>query len=150
MPRPSDWRVAYVGLGSNLGDRADYLRRARVDLSAHPSIELEATSPELDNPPLLFEEQGRFLNQVARIRTGLGPRELLAFLKEVEGRLGRTKTFPNGPREIDLDILAFENTVLQTPELTLPHPGLLTRPFLRTLLADLGRTPEELAQGRRL
>lgn len=140
--------AAYICLGSNLGDRAAFLDRALAGLRADIGIRVTATSQVLENPPLLFRDQGDFLNQIAAITTRYPPETLLERLKELEYAVGRRPTFRNGPREIDLDILAFEGSVLQTSVLVLPHPGLLARPFLRTLLGQLGTTPEKLEQGR--
>ena len=142
------WQTAFLCLGSNVGDRELLLARALSELAIEEGVRIVECSRILENPPLLFEEQGDFMNQVVRIQTTHTPAALLERLKALEQKVGRTQTFRNGPREIDLDILAFRGSYLQTPNLVLPHPGLPTRPFLRTLLSQLGTTPEDLEQGR--
>ena len=134
----------YLSLGSNLGERADYLRRAREMISEHNGIQIQALSSVLENPALLFKEQHDFLNQILCIHTALAPRELLTFCKRIEEVLGRQKRIRYGPREIDVDILSYGDLKSDDPELTLPHPGLRDREYLRILLRELGRTPESL------
>ncbi len=107
-------------------------------------IHVRRASFLLDNKALIVQDQPDFLNQILEVETGLGPEELLAVLKEMETTLGRKARERYGPREIDIDILAFENQRVEKPHLTLPHPALMDRPYLRTLLADLGETPEGL------
>lgn len=138
MPAASA-RRALISLGSNLGDRAGMLAKARQRLQALPQTNILNISRELDNPPLLHEEQPAFLNQVVELETSLAPEELLERLKEIERDLGRISRFRYGPREIDLDILIYGDLSLSLPHLTLPHPALGSRPFLALLLKDLDK-----------
>ena len=133
-----------ISLGSNQGDRQSFLAEARRQLEALPGFEISRMSFVLENPAILREDQPDFLNQVLEAQTSLEAHELLEKLKDIEQRLGRVHRFRFGPREIDLDILTYGRQQVQTAELTLPHPGLSGRKYLRTLLADLGLTPEQL------
>ncbi len=125
----------YIALGSNLGDRLENLRAARQALP--PAVRVLACSLIYITPPWGILDQPEFLNQAIRVETRLGPQELLQHLKAIEGRLGRKPTRRNGPRLIDLDILLYDDLVLNTPTLTLPHPGLSERAFVLVPLADL-------------
>ena len=129
-----------LSLGSNLGDRAGTLAAAREQLAAHEEITILRATSILENPAILFHEQPDFLNQVLEIETSLEPEELLRFLLDLERRLGRQRRFPNGPREIDLDILTYDDLSLKSHTLTLPHPGIYDREYLHHLLAELGIT----------
>lgn len=144
MPAESFTARVFLALGSNTGDRRAFLTAAADALSACEQIRLMRASSVLENPALIVPDQHDFLNQVVEVATSFTPMELLAFLKATERSLGRRTRFRYGPREIDLDILSFGNTVLQSAELVIPHPGLADRAFLRTLLAELGETPETL------
>ena len=136
----------FIALGSNLGDRHEYLRRAREALARGSFTELTRTSTMLDNPPLYLEEQPDFLNQVLEIATTLEPHDLLTYCKSLERSLGRTPSVPNGPREIDIDLLAFQDRRLASRDLTLPHPGVFERSYIRELLAELDETPESITR----
>ena len=131
-------RRAYVGLGANLGDRADTLARALVLLGEQPSIELVAVSSFRETEPVGYLEQPRFLNAAAAIETSLEPQALLAALLEIERELGRTREGPRyGPRTVDLDLLLVEGVLLDEPGLTLPHPRLHERAFVLEPLVEL-------------
>ncbi len=136
--------IGYLALGSNLGDRANYLNRARAALAAH-GLRIVRDSGDLDNAPILVEDQPRFLNAILEIETTLSAHELLALCKDTERALGRTSTVRYGPRQIDIDILTLGDLKVTSPELTLPHPGLLNRDYLRELAARLNLTPESIA-----
>ena len=135
----------YLSLGSNLGDRAGMLAAAREALRACGRIEIIRETSVLENPAILHTDQGDFLNQIVVVRTELDPFELLERLKTIEKNLGRKERFRYGPREIDLDILVYGKRQIESETLTLPHPGLKDRDFLRVLLADLDETPESIA-----
>ena len=125
----------YLSLGTNLGDRAANLQAAIVMLS--PAVHVLAQSPIYETAPWGYEDQPDFLNQVIEAETELGPPDLLAHLKNIETELGRQPTFRYGPRLIDLDILFYDDLVLETPELTIPHPQFHKRTFVLAPLADL-------------
>jgi 2-amino-4-hydroxy-6-hydroxymethyldihydropteridine diphosphokinase len=127
--------TVFISLGSNVGNRAAYLESAREGLRR--KISLEEVSPIYETKPWGFTSQPNFLNQVVRCTTNLEPHDLLVFLKSLEAQLGRIPTFRYGPRQIDLDILLFDDLVLDSPDLTLPHPHLHERAFVLVPLADL-------------
>lgn len=130
--------TVYLGLGSNLGDREGHLARAIGWLP--PQVAVEALSSLYETEPVGpvgYSAQPRFLNAVLRGRTALSPRELLGFLKSLEARAGREQTFPGGPRTLDLDILLYDDLVMATPHLTIPHPRLTERAFVLIPLAEL-------------
>lgn len=133
----------FLSLGSNLGDRELMLTRTRQALEAK-RIQIERASFVLDNKAVIVDDQPDFLNQIVIVQTDLEPEELLTVVKEMEISLGRKARARYGPREIDIDILSYGSRHFTTERLTIPHPGLLDRSYLRTLLADLGETPEGL------
>jgi 2-amino-4-hydroxy-6-hydroxymethyldihydropteridine diphosphokinase len=124
--------VAYVGLGSNLGDREASIREAAELIGAR------RLSRIIETEPWGNEEQPKFLNAVAEVETELEPRALLDLLLEVESRLGRERDGTHwGPRTIDLDLLLYGDRVLDEPGLTVPHPFLHDRLFVLEPLAEL-------------
>jgi 2-amino-4-hydroxy-6-hydroxymethyldihydropteridine diphosphokinase len=128
---------AYVGLGANLGDREKTMRRA-IELLDGGGIEVVAVSSFRETDPVDYEDQPRFLNAAIALETDLSPRELLDRLLAVERELGRTRDGPRyGPRRIDLDLLLYEEEILEEPGLTVPHPRLAERRFALEPLADL-------------
>lgn len=125
----------FLALGSNLGDRLANLNKAINHLPSQV-IPLKV-SLVYETPPWGYEKQPPFLNQVIHARTALSPTNLLSYLKKIEIELGRQPTFRDGPRIIDLDILFYDQLVLDTPPLTIPHPRLSGRAFVLVPLADL-------------
>jgi len=123
-------QTAYVALGSNEGDCEAQLRAALGFLKTLPATTLDAVAPLYVSEPAYYEDQPPFYNTVARLRTRLGPRALFAELQAYERLVGRTKTLPNGPRNIDLDLLSFSDVILETEALTLPHPRIAQRAFV--------------------
>ena len=140
----SGWVKSFLSLGSNMGNRKAHIAHADYLISHNPRIEILRRSTVLDNPPLLVEEQPSFLNQVMEIRTDLSPLELLETLKDYEREIGRIKRIRYGPREIDLDILSYNSLRMDNSQLTLPHPALKDRDYLRILLAEFALQPEDL------
>ena len=128
-------KMIYLALGSNLGDRLANLRGAVAALP--PVVAVQAESPVYETPPWGYTDQPPFLNMVLQGATELQPMPLLANLKQLERTLGRGKTFRWGPRRIDIDILFYDDLVLETPRLSIPHPGLPERAFVLVPLADL-------------
>ncbi|HEY2025654.1 MAG TPA: 2-amino-4-hydroxy-6-hydroxymethyldihydropteridine diphosphokinase [Gemmatimonadaceae bacterium] len=129
---------AFVALGSNLGDRAGYLRSAVAALTLMPASRLLATSAVEETAPFGFAAQGPYLNQMAALETRLSPYALLRELQRIERTLGRVRRERWGARTIDLDLVQLGATTLRSPELTLPHPGLRDRRFWQRELAELG------------
>ncbi len=125
----------YLSLGSNLGSRLSNLRRALHALA--PQVRLTRLSGVYETDPWGYLEQPAFLNMAAAAETDLPPLDLLAHLKQVERSLGREPTFRYGPRSIDLDILFYDDAVLDLPGLQIPHPQLAGRPFVLVPLAEL-------------
>jgi 2-amino-4-hydroxy-6-hydroxymethyldihydropteridine diphosphokinase len=129
---------AYVGLGSNLGDREETLRRAIAALAATPGIDVLAVSSFRETEPVGYLDQPRFLNGAVELETDLPPADLLALLLEVERSLGRTREGPRfGPRTVDLDLLAYGGETIEEPGLRVPHPRLHERRFVLEPLAEL-------------
>jgi 2-amino-4-hydroxy-6-hydroxymethyldihydropteridine diphosphokinase len=128
---------AYVGLGSNLGDRESTIRRAVALLDEAPGVDVLAVSTLRETEPWGPVEQPAYLNGAVELETGLGPRELLDVLLEVERSLGRVRAERWGPRTIDLDLLLHGDAVVDEPGLTLPHPHLHERRFALEPLAEL-------------
>ena len=114
--------IVYLALGSNMGDRLANLKMAVGNLT--PQTTLKAKSPVYETPPWGYENQGAFLNQVVKVETYLDPPALLKHLKRLERALGRVRNFENGPRAIDIDILFFDDQVIDTSPLVIPHPRL--------------------------
>ncbi len=133
MPR------AYVGLGSNLGDRESTIRAALAELAAADAVEVVAVSTLVVTDPVGYLEQPRFLNGVAALETGRSARALLDLLLEVEIRFGRDRSVvpEQGPRTLDLDLLLYGNEEIDEPGLRIPHPRLHERAFVLGPLAEL-------------
>jgi 2-amino-4-hydroxy-6-hydroxymethyldihydropteridine diphosphokinase len=130
--------VAYVALGSNLGDRAGSIGAALEMLSQTPGVAAVRASALLENPAVgLPPGSPPFLNGVAEVRTALGARALLERLLEIERSLGRERTRKWGSRPIDLDLLLFGGGVIDEPDLKLPHPRMHERRFVLEPLAEL-------------
>lgn len=128
--------IILLALGSNLGDRAENLARARTLLAR--SITLHAVSPIYETEPWGVTDQPCFLNQTLLAETDLTPDGLLAFAKEIEAALGRDfSAVRYGPRPIDIDILAYDKLMLNTPRLTIPHQRLHERAFVLVPLNDI-------------
>ncbi len=134
MPVPR----AYIGLGSNLGDREQTIREALASLDA-AGVMVAAVSTLVDTEPVGVVDQPRFLNGVAAVDTELGPRELLDLLLDVERRFGRRRdgAVPHGPRTLDLDLLLYGDAEIDEPGLHVPHPRLHERAFVLAPLAEV-------------
>ena len=140
MPSSEDSRVTghdvYLGLGSNVGDRAANLDAAMTALGRH--IHIVSVSSTYETEPVGFAAQTPFLNTTCRAETSLNPHELLAVTQAIEAELGRVSSFKNGPRLIDIDILLFGSVCLQSRTLVIPHPAMPDRLFVLTPLAEIG------------
>ncbi|GAB7387184.1 hypothetical protein BSNK01_10200 [Bacillaceae bacterium] len=128
---------AYLGLGSNLGDRRRYLCRALAVLDEHPQVELTRVSSIYETEPVGFTEQPPFLNLVAEIVTTLSPRELLAAVQAVERGFGRTREVKWGPRTLDIDILYYGKETIRSDDLVIPHPHIPERAFVVLPLLEI-------------
>jgi 2-amino-4-hydroxy-6-hydroxymethyldihydropteridine diphosphokinase len=134
MPAP-EW--AFVALGSNLGDRAGYLARARAELGALPETSMIAASSVEETAPLGPIPQPPYLNQMVLLHTSLTARSLLAACHAIEQRAGRVRGARWGPRTLDLDIVRLGEQQVDEPDLHLPHPELPRRDFWQRELAEL-------------
>jgi 2-amino-4-hydroxy-6-hydroxymethyldihydropteridine diphosphokinase len=130
--------TAYIGIGSNLGERDVAIRDALELLAAYPELEVEAVSSIRETDPVGVLDQPRFLNAAIRLVTDLAPNPLLERLLAVEQRLGRVRTGERyGPRTIDLDLLLYGDEIVDEPGLRVPHPRLAERRFVLEPLAEL-------------
>jgi 2-amino-4-hydroxy-6-hydroxymethyldihydropteridine diphosphokinase len=126
---------AYVALGSNLGDKEGYLRTAIENIARTERIQQASSIYETD--PIGYLDQPTFLNMVIEVGTAEDPQGLLRMLRSIELSLRRERTFTNAPRTIDLDILLFDDVVMHSADLTIPHPRMHERPFVLIPLAEI-------------
>ena len=131
--------IAYIGIGSNLGDKVGQCEKAIAEILKVDQNKLHAKSSFFKTKPLGYASQDWFINGVIKIETQLEPLQLLRALKRIESRLGREETFRWGPRTIDLDILFFDEKEIRTEELQIPHPLLQERQFVLIPLAEIDR-----------
>jgi 2-amino-4-hydroxy-6-hydroxymethyldihydropteridine diphosphokinase len=129
--------IAYVGLGANLGDPEGQLREALSRLNDAPEVEVTRVSAFYRTPPLGPPDQPWYVNAAARLRTRLGPDELLGLLQQVETALGRVRGERWGPRRLDLDLLLYNGEVIFAPDLVVPHPEMHRRGFVLVPLAEI-------------
>ncbi len=128
---------AYLGLGTNMGDREEYLRRACAIINDHKDIRVCKISKVYETKAWGYTNQNDFLNICMEIDTSLNPEELLDVCHDVENELNRVRTIRWGPRTIDVDILFFNDVVSDDKVLTLPHPRIKDRAFVLVPLMDL-------------
>ena len=128
---------AFIGLGSNMGDRYQTLIEAIQSLSRHPKIQVVNSSSIYETDPVGYEEQELFLNMVIAIETDLDAEELLEICMSVEKEFGRKREIRWGPRTIDLDILTFNQENVKTEKLIVPHPRMLERAFVMIPLLEV-------------
>lgn len=127
--------IVYLALGSNMDNRLANLKNAISNLA--PQMDVKKKSPVYETPPWGFKDQPAFLNQVVKVETYLEPETLLGHLKRLEKALGRVESFQNGPRLIDIDILFFDDLIIDSPPLEIPHPRLHQRAFVLVPLNDI-------------
>ena len=128
---------AYLGLGSNLGDRLAHLQAAVDGLAGTPGIEVAAVSPVYETRPVGGPPQGHYLNAVVALHTDLTPRDLLNIAQRLETREHRVRAERWGPRTLDVDVLLVGDEVVEEPDLVVPHPRLSERAFVLVPLSDL-------------
>ena len=131
--------IAYIGIGSNLGDKVSQCEKAITEILKASQNKLLAKSSFFETKPLGYASQDWFINGVIKIETELEPLQLLRALKRIESQLGREETFRWGPRTIDLDILFFDGREIRTEGLQIPHPLLHERQFVLIPLAEIDR-----------
>jgi 2-amino-4-hydroxy-6-hydroxymethyldihydropteridine diphosphokinase len=130
-------RRAYLGIGSNLGDRLAHLQSAVDGLDATPGVEVVAVSRVYETDPVGGPEQGEYLNAVVAVTTDLSARELLAAGQRLEAAADRVPTERWGPRTLDVDILVLEDEVVDEPDLQIPHARMRERGFVMAPLGDV-------------
>jgi 2-amino-4-hydroxy-6-hydroxymethyldihydropteridine diphosphokinase len=129
--------VAFVGLGANLGEPRSQLEQAFIELDAIPHTRVVRTSSLYRTEPVGYAAQPPFVNAVAQLETALPAERLLEELQAIEARHGRSRSFPNAPRTLDLDLLLFGKAVIQTPALEVPHPRMHERAFVLVPLLEI-------------
>ena len=141
---------ALVALGGNLGNVRDTIDRAVAVFCEGQRVRLLARSSDYRTKPWGVEDQPSFVNACIAVETRLSPRALLAHAQAVERALGRERSKERrwGPRQIDIDLIAYDDVALEDPDLTLPHPQLFTRAFVLVPLTEIA--PERLIAGRRV
>ena len=140
--------TAYVGLGANLGNPAETVRKALIELSRLPDTSVRRASSLYRSAPVGYVAQPDYVNAVAELQTGLGARELLDHLLSLEARAGRARTFADAPRTLDLDLLTYGEDRLDEPGLSVPHPRMHRRRFVLEPLVELDPDFVIPAQGR--
>lgn len=133
--------TAYIGIGSNLGNREENCERA-IRLLIEHGITVTKRSSMIETEPWGVREQPKFINMAVEIGTELDPEGLLHILKKIEEEIGRLPTSRWGPRIIDLDILLYDDLIIETPDLVIPHPGMSERVFVLKPLAEIA--PEKV------
>lgn len=128
--------IAYLGLGSNLGDRVSYIMSAVALLKQKGALVLKR-STVIETDPVGGPPQNKFLNAVVKISTELSPLELFSLCQSIERELGRVRDVVNGPRTIDLDILLYDRLTIDTPQLKIPHPRMFERAFVLEPLREI-------------
>jgi 2-amino-4-hydroxy-6-hydroxymethyldihydropteridine diphosphokinase len=129
--------VCFIGLGSNLGDRLTNINLAVAKIRQLKETKVTKMSSVIETPPVGGPPQAKYLNAAVEISTSLGPRELLTSLQNIESGLGRIRTIKNASRTIDLDILLYDDLVINEPGLILPHPRMREREFVLTPLKEI-------------
>jgi len=138
--------TAFLGLGSNLGDRLQLLKDAVNRLHNQAGIEVTDVSDVYETDPVGYTDQPSFLNIVCRVRTSLTPQELLEVSLGIERELGRERKIRWGPRTIDIDVLLYDDRIIETPALTIPHPRIMERAFVLIPLFDVLSEQEKIWQ----
>ena len=128
--------TVYLALGSNLGDRLQYIQRAIEELKSC-GLKVLKLSTIIETDPFEAPAQGRFLNLVLKAKTDRSPEELLLMVQGIERKLGRVKKIFRGPRVIDIDILLYDDIKLVTPKLLIPHPRMFERSFVMKPLEEI-------------
>jgi 2-amino-4-hydroxy-6-hydroxymethyldihydropteridine diphosphokinase len=127
--------LAYLSLGSNIGERSDHLREAIEQIRAHGRV--LAVSSFYETEPVEVADQDWFLNCALSLETSESPAQLMSSLLAIERQMGRRRVQKKGPRTIDIDILLFAETVVNSPEVAIPHPAMATRRFVLEPLAEI-------------
>ena len=132
-----NYKKVFIGLGSNVGNRLLNIEKAIDLINENSNCKVVKTSSIFESVAFGVKEQNNFLNSVVCIETDFDPANLLKLLKNIENKIGRTKTEKWGPREIDLDILLFNNLIFSENDLTIPHKGIQERDFVMVPLTEI-------------
>lgn len=133
-------KKAYVGIGTNIGDRLNNIKNAVAALSHLPETQVTKISAIYETEPWGYTDQDNFLNVCAEVETNLSPKALLGACLGIEAASGRERPFKNAPRILDIDLLLYEDVMMGEPELVLPHPRMHERPFVLIPLKDILET----------
>ena len=128
--------IVYLALGSNLGNRQEYLRKA-IEALKVGVVDVRKVSKIIETNPVGGPSQGKYLNAVLKIQTNLSPEELHCLTQSIEHRLGRVREVVNGPRVIDIDILLYDDIKLVSRKLIIPHPRMFERDFVMKPLLEI-------------
>ncbi|MBI4843602.1 MAG: 2-amino-4-hydroxy-6-hydroxymethyldihydropteridine diphosphokinase [Nitrospirae bacterium] len=128
--------TAYIGIGSNLGNREENCEKA-VSLLRDNGVKVTKRSSMIETGPWGVTSQPKFINMAVEIETGLKPEKLLGLLKKIEAEIGRRPAERWGPREVDLDILLYDGLVIKAPEMEIPHPNMAEREFVLKPLSEI-------------
>ena len=139
--------IAYISIGSNLGDREENCKQALRLLQAN-GILIKKQSRMYETEPWGIKDQPKFINMAVEVETDKKPEELLRVLEEIEKEIGRTETVKWGPRVIDLDILFYDDLILKTPDLEIPHPLLHERGFVLKPLSEIAPDKKHPVTGK--
>ena len=130
-------KKAYISIGSNIGDKIGNCKNAIELLNEHPQVKVTKISDFYETEPVGYKEQEWFVNCAVEIKTDLNPKELLLLCRTIEAKLGREKKIKYGPRTIDLDILLYNNDIIDNTDLKIPHPEMHKRGFVLKPLSDI-------------
>jgi len=136
--QPSHFNTAYISTGSNMGEKLENCRKALAALDRTDTVQIESMSRFYLTEPMDYSDQPWFVNAAAKIRTSLNPDDLLAVLKSFEVEYGRVDGGVRfGPRSLDFDIIFYNDIIIETPQLTVPHPRMHNREFVLRPISDL-------------
>jgi 2-amino-4-hydroxy-6-hydroxymethyldihydropteridine diphosphokinase len=131
--------ISFLSIGSNVGQREHYIQQAILEIELQPELTLLKKGPVIETDPLEVMDQPMFLNTVIKIKSCLSPLSLLDVLQDIERKAGRIFRYEKGPREIDIDILSYDELEEDySNRLSLPHHSLFSRPFIREILKNMG------------
>jgi len=139
---------AYIGFGSNLGDRRQRILSTMELVDRAKGVSVVSRSSLYETDPVGETDQPAFLNAAAGVETTLSPRELLGLIREIEEAIGRTPTYRWGPREIDIDILLYDDIIIDEEGLTIPHPRMHERAFVLVPLLEIAPEAVHPVQGK--
>lgn len=129
--------LVYIGIGSNKGDRFSFCREAVQRIASGEPVWVKKVSSLYETAPMWVVDQDWFYNAVIEIETTLSPHQLLHYSQEIENQIGKKTVFPKGPREIDLDLLFYDQEIIDEPDLIIPHPYIPDRRFVLVPMVEI-------------